>query len=203
VLYADDAVGNFLDWLDRKGLLDGALVIVSADHGESFEHHMYLHGGPNLYSGLIHIPLLIHLPGQRQGEHISQSAQQADLLPTVLDLIGTPVPNWTDGTSLKPLLERKPLPERYLFSMNLEPDGTFGSISKGTIAVVDHEFKFVTYLRSKREELYRYRTDPLEEHDLLQSEPDAAARLRDVLRTNLDQANQRFAARMAASQSLR
>lgn len=78
VLYADDSVGHYLDWLENTGRLDRSIVIVSADHGESFEHGIYFHGGPNLDNDVIHIPLMIHLPGQKQGARISQPAQQAD-----------------------------------------------------------------------------------------------------------------------------
>jgi arylsulfatase A-like enzyme len=193
VLYADHAVGDFLDWLDQTGRLDGAIVIVSADHGESFEHGWYGHTGPNLYNDLIHIPLLIHLPRQRQGTRISQLAQEADLLPTILDLVGASIPSWTDGVSLKPALEGKLLPQRFTFSMNLEPNRVFDPISKGTVAVMDEEYKYVNQLGSQREELYRYVTDGWEEHNLIASEPAVAKRLRDVLLNKLAEVNQRAA----------
>lgn len=192
VLYADDAVGRFLDWLDQTGRLDRAIVIVSADHGESFEHGRYFHGGPNLYNEVIQIPLLIHLPGQRQGEHIYQPAQQADLLPTILDLVGGTAPSWTDGASLKPVLEGNRLPERYIFSMNLEPDRVFSPISKGTLAVMDGEFKYVIRLDLEEEALYRYKTDQPEQHNLIASEPEVAKRLHDVLVDKLKQVNERY-----------
>lgn len=193
VSYGDHTVGEFLDWLDRTGRLDRAIVIVSADHGESFEHNWFGHGGPNLYNDLIHIPFLIHLPGQRQGARIAQLAQEADLLPTILDLIGAPIPGWTDGTSLKPVLEGKPLPQRFIFSMNLEPNRVFDPISKGTVAVMDDEFKYVSRLDRHQEELYRYTTDQWEEHNLIGSEPDIAKRMHDILLNKLAEVNERFA----------
>jgi arylsulfatase A-like enzyme len=190
VLYADAAVGEFLDWLDRTGRLDNAIVIISADHGESFEHNWFLHAGPPLYNAVIQVPLLIHMRGQAQGAHILQLAQQADLLPTVLDLVGAPAPSWTDGTSLKPAMDGKTVPERYIFSMNLEPDGVFSPISKGTLAVIDDEFKYVIRLDSHQELLYRYKTDRLEQHNLIASEPDVARRLHDVLLDKLKEVNE-------------
>src|ERR1700733_3920773 len=125
VLYADAAVGDFLDWLDRTGRLERAIVIVAADHGESFEHDWFLHAGPPLYNSLIQVPLLMHTPGQVRGARIPQLAQQADLLPTILDLLGSSAPSWTDGISLKPALQSEAIPERLVFSMNLEPDRVF------------------------------------------------------------------------------
>jgi arylsulfatase A-like enzyme len=191
VLYADAAVGNFLDWLQRTGRLDHAIVIVSADHGESFEHNWYLHAGPRLYNSLIHVPLLIHVPGLGSGMHTSQLTQQADFLPTVLDLVGASPPSWTDGTSLKPVLEGKAIPARYIFSMNLESDRVFGSVSRGTVAVIDDDFKYVIRLDSRQESLYRYKIDPLEEHNLLASEPAVAERLRNAVVAKLQQVNAR------------
>jgi arylsulfatase A-like enzyme len=195
VLYADASVGDFLDWLDHTGRLDDAIVIVSADHGESFEHNWFLHAGPPLYNSLIQVPLLIHTPGQRHGVHISQPAEQADLLPTILDLVGASTPSWTDGVSLKPALEGETIPERLVFSMNLEPDRVFGSISKGTLAVMDGDFKYVIHLDNRQESLYRYKSDRLEEHNLITSQPEIAKRLHDLLLNRLEEVNAHSARR--------
>jgi len=190
VLYADQVVGDYLDWLEQTGRLDRAIVIITADHGESFEHGEFLHGGPDLYEGLIHIPLLIHLPGQQQHGSIAQSAQQADLLPTLLDLIGVPAPSWTDGTSLRPALEGKTLAPRPVFSMVLEADSSFSPITRGTLAIVDDNFKYVIHLDTQEQELYRYKTDPSEENNLVGSEPDVAKRMHDLLIARLKKANE-------------
>lgn len=195
ILYADHVVGDYLDWLDRTGRLDRAIVIVTADHGESFEHGWFLHGGLYIHSGLIHIPLLIHLPDQQRSRSVSQPAQQADLLPTLLDLVGAPVPNWTDGTSLRPALEGKQLPQRHVFSMVLEPDSVFHPISKGILAAMDEEFKYVLHLDSQQQALYGYKTDHSEEHDLTQSDPEVAKRMHDLLLTKVGEANERLTSR--------
>jgi len=191
-LYADHSVGDFLSWLDQRGRLDQSIVIISSDHGEMFDHGRLAHGGLDLYNGLIRTPLLIHLPGQTRGLRIEDASQQADLLSTILDLIGAPVPKWSEGTSLKPLLGGKNLENRYIFSMNLEPNRIFDPITTGTVAVMDNEYKFVRYLASDKEQLYRYRTDNNEEHDLIQSEPEAAARMRKVLLDRIEEVNRQF-----------
>ncbi len=189
ILYADNSVGEFLDWLDRTGRADRSIIIISADHGESFEHNWFLHSGRHLFNGVIHIPLLIHLPGQKQGGRITYAAQQSDLLPTILDLLGRPAPPWTDGVSLKPLLEGQTLPERYIMSMNLEPNSEFDSITKGTLAIMDDEYKYVLYLDSKVEVLYNYRKDETEEHNLIDTEPEIAKQMRDALLSKLRHVN--------------
>jgi arylsulfatase A-like enzyme len=192
IQYADQSVGDFLGWLDRTGRLDRSIVIVTSDHGELFDHGRLWHLGPDLYNGIIHIPLLIHLPGQKQGARIEQLTQQADLLPTILDLIAAPIPSWTDGASLKPLLNGNSMPDRYIFSMNLEPNSIFRPITKGTVAVLDSDFKFVRYLKSGEEQLYRYKSDAGEEHNLIHSEPEVAERMRQLLLQRIKEVNQHF-----------
>lgn len=191
-LYADQSVGEFLAWLDKTDRLNRSIVIISSDHGEMFDHGRLSHGGLDLYNGLIRIPLLIHLPGQTKGLRIKDASQQADLLSTVLDLIGAPIPKWGEGNSLRPLLEGKSMGDRYIFSMNLEPNRIFNPITKGTVAVIDDEYKFVRYLDSNREQLYRYRTDSAEERDLIKSEPEVAARMRKVLLDKIEEVNRQF-----------
>jgi arylsulfatase A-like enzyme len=195
IVYADHAVGEFLDWLDRTHRLDRSIVIITSDHGELFDHDRLYHGGRDLYQGLIHVPLLIHLPGQKRGVRVDQLSQQIDLLPTVLDLIGGSVPSWAEGSSLRPALEEPRQDKRFIFSMALSPDRTFDPISKGTIAVIDNDFKFVRYLESGREQLYRYKTDRTEENNLVQAEPAVAQRMRGVLLLRLNEVNQRFSQR--------
>lgn len=191
-LYADHSVGDFLAWLDQTGRLDRSIVIISSDHGEMFDHGRLAHGGLDLYNGLIRIPLLIHLPGQTKSVRVEEASQQVDLLSTVLDLVGAPIPKWSEGDSLRSVLEGKSLGDRYIFSMNLEPNRIFDPITKGTVAVMDNEYKFVRYLDSNREQLYRYRTDSGEERDLVQSEPEVAARMRKVLLDKLEEVNRKF-----------
>jgi hypothetical protein len=58
--------------------------------------------------------------------------------------------------------------------------------------VMDIDYKFVRNLDSGREQLYRYRTDNHEEQDLIQSEPEVAARLRKVLLDKIEEVNRKF-----------
>jgi arylsulfatase A-like enzyme len=189
VAYADQTVGDFISWLDRTGRLDRSIVIVSSDHGESFEHGWLKHTGPNLYNGLIRVPLLIHLPGQNDGARITQAGEQVDLLPTVLDLLGVPAPAWAEGTSLKPALEGKPLAQRLIFSMNFEKNSQFTRIKEGTVAVIDPDYKYIRRLGTGDAELYRYRTDPVEQQNLIRAESDVAISLEYQLSRKLAEIN--------------
>jgi arylsulfatase A-like enzyme len=193
VQYADRAVGGFLGWLEQTGRLQRSIVIISSDHGESFEDNWFVHGGPRLQNNLIRVPLLIHLPGQKSGTRISQTAEQVDILPTILDALGIPIPNWAEGVSLLPATRGQKLADHFIFSMNLETEPAQKPIKDGTLAIVDNDFKLVSYLSTGKRALYRYRTDSSEQHDVLESEPDVAQRLGGALVDKLKSVNESFA----------
>ena len=84
----DHHVGAFLDELRKRGRYDDAIVVVSADHGESFTKSYGQHGGPLLHEELVRIPLLIKAPGKRARRRVAQPTELVDLKPTLLELAG-------------------------------------------------------------------------------------------------------------------
>ena len=75
IAYVDAAVGKFLSWLRLRGLYDGALIAVMADHGEALGEHGEATHGIFLYDETIHVPLLFKLPrGRSAGTRIDTRA---------------------------------------------------------------------------------------------------------------------------------
>lgn len=109
ITYWDHHLGLFLNRLASEGLLNNALVIVTSDHGQMFgEHGEWVHRN-SLYEEVLRVPLFIHYPGVAPaGAEIATPVFTADLMPTVLDLAGLPIPGGLDGVSLKPLLQGQP-----------------------------------------------------------------------------------------------
>jgi len=105
VATADRAFGSFISELENSGRLKDTTVIVSADHGESFEGGIYRHETPDQTRPVIHIPLIIRTPGQQQGRKITYVADQTAIAPTVLDLTGVAKPAWMRAQSLAPVLK--------------------------------------------------------------------------------------------------
>lgn len=97
-----------LDALDRRKLADDTLVVFTSDHGEAFtEHGHFLH--EDLFPETLHVPLVMRLPGQLPaGRRIGDLAGLVDLVPTVLDLLGLPIPSQAQGQSLAALAIGKP-----------------------------------------------------------------------------------------------
>jgi arylsulfatase A-like enzyme len=88
VLCVDHYIGELLERLKKDGLYDNTIIVVTADHGESFLDHRTLGHGGSLYQELIQVPLIIEGPGIPGGQEISGLVQVVDLAPTILDAVG-------------------------------------------------------------------------------------------------------------------
>jgi hypothetical protein len=84
--------------------------------------------------------------------------------------------------------------------MNLESAPISAPIAKGTLAIMDREYRFVKNLESGKEALYRYKTETGEGTDIIESEPVVASRLRSALQTTLKKVNGTFAVEQRARQ---
>jgi arylsulfatase A-like enzyme len=186
---ADDALGALLDSLGKTARLDAALVIVTADHGESFEKGYLGHAGTLLHEGLIHIPLVIKAPGQTTGRVVQTPVSQADIAPTIYELSNVPNAPTTEGRSLVRALSGGALDSTPVFSMTLERASRFTPLRTGSIVVIDGIYKLVYQLDTRLSPLYDLSNDPAESHDIAESRPDLAERLRGVVEERLHDAD--------------
>ena len=116
IAYVDAQVGKFLDELHARGLYDGAVIAVMADHGEALGDHGEDFHGFFLYDETIRVPLLIKMPGgdsatknaagmdagarQVTGKRIESRVELVDVLPTLLQAVEVAVPKEVQGESL-------------------------------------------------------------------------------------------------------
>ncbi len=108
LVYTDRLVGRLLDRLREAGLYDRSLVVVTADHGVSFDPGGYRRYVTRSNVGAIAgVPLLVKGPRQRRGETDDSGARTIDVLPTIADHLGISLPWRLDGRSL--LRVRPPL----------------------------------------------------------------------------------------------
>src|SRR3954469_17732096 len=97
----DAAFGELVDLLVRRGLWEDTAVIFVSDHGEElFEHGGWEHG-KTLHSEMLDVPLIVRVPGAG-ARTVQRQVQQIDVTPTILDLLGLPVPPVVEGRSLAP-----------------------------------------------------------------------------------------------------
>jgi arylsulfatase A-like enzyme len=117
ITYWDEQFGLMMARLDQLDILDNAIVVVTTDHGEMLgEHGKWSHGG-SLYEEALRIPLLVRYPGViTAGLTLTTPVQNMDLMPTILDYVGLPLPANLQAVSLRPLIEGQSQPPRPIYS---------------------------------------------------------------------------------------
>ena len=89
IRHVDTRLEETFAWLAQEGLLENALVIVTADHGESLGQRGRLTGHGDLAQEGLHVPLIVRHPrGKNAGTRVSAVTHLGDLVPTVLDVAG-------------------------------------------------------------------------------------------------------------------
>jgi arylsulfatase A-like enzyme len=104
VACADHAAGELFGALESMGLLARTIVVLTADHGENLgEHDYFFEHGAYLYEPTVRVPLIIsYPPSVPAGQVVTTQARTIDIVPTVLDIAGIPVPPGLQGESLLP-----------------------------------------------------------------------------------------------------
>jgi arylsulfatase A-like enzyme len=190
ILYCDKKFEEFISELEQRSILNKSIVILSSDHGESFEHNYLGHGGPHLFEHVTNIPLIIKEPDQTRGRVINDIVEQIDIPATILDLTDIPIPSWVEGRSLIPLMRGKEWETRQAFSMNLTANPSRGrKISKGTIAVWDGDYKLIHYLANNKSFLFNIEKDPGELNNIFEIDTERGQRLLMQIKENLKEAN--------------
>jgi len=99
--FADRLLGTLLRRLHDKHLYDRALIVVTADNGESFLHHASRHlATPETVEDIADTPLFIKRPFQRFGHISDRHVRIEDILPTIADVLGIRMPWRVDGASI-------------------------------------------------------------------------------------------------------
>lgn len=169
--YADGLIGDFINGLRAEGLLDRALVILTADHGEGLFDHDYFFHNFNLYEDTLRVPLVIRVPGLK-GREIARQVRLIDLMPTALDFAGIAPPADAAGRSLRPLLYGE------------EPaagpgEDVISESAMGGKVIRSGGWKLVWYPGSA--ELYDLRKDPGERDDRAEAEKGTVGALKEKL----------------------
>jgi arylsulfatase A-like enzyme len=187
----DFAVGEFMSQLQSEGVLDNSLLILTSDHGESFERGYFGHSGPYVYEPGIHIPLLISFPGQTTRRDYYSVTNSVDVLPSLLHWFGYEIPEWCEGTILPGFSgQGENLQTRTTFSMDAKYNSAFGDLPAISIAMRRGDFKLIYYKGYNEAgdpyhngvfELYDLKNDPEELRDLAGDEPSVLHEMRSEL----------------------
>jgi len=158
IAFMDEAVGTVIGKLRQKNLLERTLVVLAGDHGEAFGEKVEMGHGVFLYDRTLKVPLILCAPGRLpEGRVVPSRVRLTDIVPTVLDMVKTPVPNDVEGQSLIPLIDRGKGRDRDAYIETFYPRENYGWSE--LIGLVSGEWK---YIRAPRPELYNLVTDPAE-----------------------------------------
>lgn len=143
IAYVDHYIGQLITVI-HQNLGPNTAILLTADHGESFDHGYGGHTGVMLYEDLIHIPLIIELPNpSATGERRSDLAAQIDLAPTIAAIAEvSPSPRWA-GRSL--LTHPDGSEPRTTFAMNFEQNASRGRLTTGSVAALSSNWKLVRF----------------------------------------------------------
>ena len=195
IAQVDAEFGKLIDKLAASGVLDESYIIVTSDHGETFERGYDGHGGLMMYEALLRIPLLIHAPGQTVRKDINTPTSNIDILPTILSIAGREIPQAFEGQVL-PGFGGANDDERPVISMCAWENSAFLPITKAALSMRKGAFKLIAYpgyiQGDDSYELYDLENDPEEMHELRRDAPSELSRVKQVLFDHLADANRPF-----------
>jgi arylsulfatase len=174
---ADGAVGRILRHLQDRQLIEKTLVIVTADHGEEFLEHGGTYHKWTFFEELVHVPLILRVPGGPRGVRRPELVRSFDITPTILDYAGiATAARHMEARSFRALLEG---------GRFHGPREVYGGFPALRMLRTDR-YKLLRY-GDGREAFYDLRRDPREEHDLAQSGDERIRRAHASLAQRLDQ----------------
>ncbi|HJQ85331.1 MAG TPA: sulfatase [Candidatus Binatia bacterium] len=171
----DEALGELWAALKARGRYENTVIVVTADHGELLgEHEQVGHGGRMMYEGLLHIPMVVKLPGadRARGEQHGP-VQLVDVLPTILAAVGAPVPPGVQGEKM-PHVDHEIVAEEHI---NPEFVSHYGEVYDRAIRVLyDRPWKLIETSKGERM-LFDLGRDPGEAENLVTREPERVTEL--------------------------
>ncbi len=113
IAFMDAYLARLMQRLERSGVADDTLVLFASDHGEEFMEHGTVGHYWNLYEEVLRVPMIWRLPGMiAAGQRVPSLVELLDVPPTLLDLLGIPIPEAMEGRSLRRDLSGEEEPPR-------------------------------------------------------------------------------------------
>ena len=180
VSYSDAQVGRLLDELDRLGLRDDTIIILWGDHGWKLGEHNAWAKQSNCENDT-NAPLILSVPDMKHaGEHTDALVEFVDVYPTLSELAGLPLPDHLEGTSFAPLLDDpdRPWKSAAFSQYPRKPGGRLMGYSMRTA-----RYRFTVWVNRNVNnkllfiELYDHQTDPQENTNIAENNPELVERL--------------------------
>lgn len=168
VSFTDHHIGRVLAELERRGLYDDTLIVVTADHGEALAERedRWIGHTVSLHEEVVHVPLVIKLPGSRARTDVVRPVSTVDLLPTLAAFLRLELP------------EAKAWSARSLLLSEEEQPAFVETLHRAQLqGVRSGDWKLIHDLKSGESRLFDLAADPGESSDLAAREPERVAEL--------------------------
>lgn len=188
--HMDDGVGQVLQCLENEGQAESTLVIFTSDNGGQLTagatNGPLRDGKGSMYEGGIKVPMCVRWPGILDaGTTTELRAMTMDIFPTLLATADVVVHDTIDGVSFLPTLfgEHQNELRDYWFFRRREGGAQF--LGKTIDAVRRGDWKLLQNSPFAPLELYNLADDPLEQHNLIETERDVARELSSAMRRQI------------------
>jgi arylsulfatase A-like enzyme len=208
VTMVDTWMGYLLRMVENMGLMENTAIIFTSDHGFYFGEHdglfgkltfdkgpdgaLFNHGDANarwdfspLYEEIVLLPLLVYVPGAEPGVYGGLTSA-VDVMPTVLEMMDRPVPEWVEGISMLPRVHDRSAPGRD-FTVTTVPfanpgdpvrsvDNIRRQLGRAPVTTVTtDEWSLLYSVDEGASQLYHLPTDPNQTNDLISGKGHIAA----------------------------
>ncbi|MBU1475288.1 MAG: sulfatase-like hydrolase/transferase [Acidobacteria bacterium] len=187
IAYTDSQLARLWLYLESQGLVENTVLVFTSDHGESLGEHQESTHGFFIYQEGIHVPLIIVTPVEKYRGHTNGSVVTlVDIMPTVLEMAGLPLPDQLQGRSLLPLMTgEKKFEDSFAYAETYYPRFHYGWSELKSVQ--DRRFKLVI---APDLELYDLDNDPDEMSNLVVSMPQETRRLMEWANSFLEESGQ-------------
>lgn len=167
--YVDQQLGRIFSVLEEQQMMNDAIIIFTADHGEHLIEHNYYGHGLRLYDPSLRIPLIIK-PAKAitRQERIQDQVQSVDIFPTILEMVSIPAPPDLNGRSLAGLMRNSDTAHHELSYGETRHSGKAEDFCYSLRTV---KWKFILWPESQKMELYDLEADPGELTNLAEEKP--------------------------------
>lgn len=193
ISYLDSQLGDLISYLEKAGILDETILILTSDHGENFGKHGLFEHQFCLYNTLLHVPLILRYPALWEPKRIEKRVSTVLLFNTVLALAGTSRRGGSENAPMDPLAQAQGqdfIVAEYSSGIDelkgmLGAEGRgfdFSYLDKSLKCVIEGDYKFI-WSSNGNHELYRMKGDFGEVENLIEKEPDRLRALDQLLKS--------------------
>ena len=193
IRWVDRVLGSVVRELDARGLREKTLIVVAADHGEAFNEHGREGHARDVYREVTTTPFILSLPFRLEpGLVIETATENVDVWPTLLELLGLPPMEDTDGHSrVKDIevaagLRQGESLDRVGFAHIDQAWARSAQKPRPMVAVSDGPYRLILRSPSDRAELYDRSVDPDEQIDVGSAQPEVLERMTAMARSYLE-----------------